>query len=251
MILFNTIPSTKFVRDADSTTFRIRGTNGTAIFVAPANLRTAANEPVYRQSREERVWAKRSKKALMKLWRWMKAIHRGRKKAYDIIFADPPWDYGRKKKDCRAVMMPHGTHYPVMSLDEICALPVSRLTAEDAELWLWVPQSLLMDAIRVAAAWGFTDHVGTYSWDKCHNGMSPGMVLPSHELLLRWRRGKPLPFHKKVSRLRSSLVEKRTSHSVKPTYWQDGIDRLCPGATKLELFSRTRRKGWTVWGNEV
>lgn len=230
---------------------RIRATNGTAMYIAPANLRTAANDPVYRMSRKEREWAKRSHTALKKMLRWVSSISSGRKKSFDFIFADPPWNYGCKKKSRSAVMMPHGKHYPVMSLNEICALPVGELAAKDAELWLWVPQSLLMDAFRVAAAWGFDQYVGTCSWDKCHNGMSPSMVLPSHELLVRWRRGKTLPFDKSVSRLRSSLVEKRTAHSVKPTYWQDGVDRLCPGTNKLELFCRTPRKGWTGWGNEV
>lgn len=87
--------STRVLRgDELDAAVRIRATNGTAVFVAPANLRGAANDPVYRLSRKEREFAKRSRKALMKLWRWMKAIHRGKKKAFDIIFADPPWDYG-------------------------------------------------------------------------------------------------------------------------------------------------------------
>ena len=45
-------------------------------------------------------------------------------KQYGIIYADPPWRYDRK----------HGSgvaenHYPTMSIEEICALPVSELAA--------------------------------------------------------------------------------------------------------------------------
>lgn len=45
-------------------------------------------------------------------------------KQYGIIYADPPWHYDRK----------HGSgvaenHYPTMSIEEICALPVSELAA--------------------------------------------------------------------------------------------------------------------------
>lgn len=46
-------------------------------------------------------------------------------KQYGIIYANPPWRYDRK----------HGSgvaenHYPTMSIEEICALPVSELAAK-------------------------------------------------------------------------------------------------------------------------
>lgn len=55
---------------------------------------------------------------------------------YDVILADPPWSYrdigmdwaakeGTKYK--RSVM----NHYGVMAIDEICALPVQDLMAEN------------------------------------------------------------------------------------------------------------------------
>ena len=52
-------------------------------------------------------------------------------KQYGIIYADPPWHYDRK----------HGSgvaenHYPTMSIEEICALPVSELAAKDSALFL-------------------------------------------------------------------------------------------------------------------
>ena len=51
-------------------------------------------------------------------------------KQYGIIYADPPWRYDRK----------HGSgvaenHYPTMSIEEICALPVSELAAKDSTLF--------------------------------------------------------------------------------------------------------------------
>ncbi len=49
-------------------------------------------------------------------------------KQYGIIYADPPWHYDRK----------HGSgvaenHYPTMSIEEICALPVSELALKQLE----------------------------------------------------------------------------------------------------------------------
>ena len=69
-------------------------------------------------------------------------------KQYGIIYADPPWHYDRK----------HGSgvaenHYPTMSIEEICALPVSELAAKDSALFLWATFPQLNEAFRVIDAW--------------------------------------------------------------------------------------------------
>lgn len=60
-------------------------------------------------------------------------------KQYGIIYADPPWHYDRK----------HGSgvaenHYPTMSIEEICALPVSELAAKTAPSFCGQPFRSLM-----------------------------------------------------------------------------------------------------------
>lgn len=60
-------------------------------------------------------------------------------KQYGIIYADPPWHYDRK----------HGSgvaenHYPTMSIEEICALPVSELAAKDSPSFCGQPFRSLM-----------------------------------------------------------------------------------------------------------
>ena len=46
-------------------------------------------------------------------------------------------------------------HYPTMSIEEICALPVSELAAKDSTLFLWATFPQLNEAFRVIDAWGF------------------------------------------------------------------------------------------------
>jgi len=41
-----------------------------------------------------------------------------------------------------------------MTLDDILALPVSAIVAEPAHLYLWIPNALLPEGLRVLAAWG-------------------------------------------------------------------------------------------------
>src|SRR6266436_3733343 len=48
------------------------------------------------------------------------------------------------------------SRYRTLTTDEIAALPVSRVLAETAHLYLWVPNALLPDGLRVLEAWGFT-----------------------------------------------------------------------------------------------
>ena len=56
-----------------------------------------------------------------------------RNKKYQIIYADPPWQYNRKAGQGIAA-----DHYPTMSLQEICDLPVGKLADKDCVLFLWV-----------------------------------------------------------------------------------------------------------------
>ena len=50
---------------------------------------------------------------------------------YHIIYADPPWRYECKRTGAAE------HHYPTMSIDELCALPVERLAEKDCLLFLW------------------------------------------------------------------------------------------------------------------
>jgi hypothetical protein len=54
---------------------------------------------------------------------------------YPLIYADPPWDY-RLYNETTGSSRAAAEHYPTMKLDEICALPVVHLAAENAILFL-------------------------------------------------------------------------------------------------------------------
>jgi N6-adenosine-specific RNA methylase IME4 len=48
----------------------------------------------------------------------------------------------------------------------------------------------------------------------------------------------------------SVLHAPRTEHSKKPIEFAELIERLYPGIGRIELFSRSPREGWAVWGNQ-
>ena len=57
-------------------------------------------------------------------------------------------------------------HYPTMSIDELCALPVAELAAKDSALFMWATFPQLPEALRLIRAWGFTYKSVAFVWLK-------------------------------------------------------------------------------------
>ena len=162
--------------------------------------------------------------------------------SFDIIYADPPWEYDFSVSGSRAIE----SHYPTMSLNEICELKIP--TVENAVLFLWTPQPKLREGLKVIEAWGFEYKTGMV-WVKDKMGMGY-YVRGKHELLLIATKGKPeqpLP----ENRPESVIEAPRTKHSEKPKIIYDIIGKMYPGGKYLELFAREKHEGWGAWGNEI
>ena len=163
---------------------------------------------------------------------------------YPIILADPPWAYDFNKDDADEIE----NHYPTMDLEAICDLPVSESALDDCVLFLWTTSPKLEESFAVINAWGFNYRTCAI-WDK--EWIGPGYYFRQrHELLLVATRGS-VPVPAPSSRPDSIFLEKRTAHSKKPEIAYQLIESMYPDLPKLELFSRTAREGWTVWGNQV
>lgn len=169
--------------------------------------------------------------------------------AFNLLYADPPWDYNRGERPPTHVADP-SRYYPTMRLDAIKALPIARIAAKDAVLWLWAPSSYLARAIEVMAAWGF-EYVTCAVWVKGHGSPTPGAVRPVHETLLMGRRGRGLITE--GAPMLSVREDRRRcyAHSQKPAHFAQELERLYPDAGKLDLFSRQTRPGWVVLGNQT
>jgi N6-adenosine-specific RNA methylase IME4 len=161
---------------------------------------------------------------------------------FDVIYADPPWQLGNPESEYAPE-----AYYPTLSLEEIKELAVPA--TENACLFLWAVNGLLPEAIEVIRAWGFT-YKTNFCWDKVSIGLGR-WARYRHELLLVGVRGDFSP--PEPRKLCESLfVSKRGRHSEKPACVYELIERMYPGATKLELFCRGKpHPGWTAWGNEV
>jgi N6-adenosine-specific RNA methylase IME4 len=156
---------------------------------------------------------------------------------YRIIYADPPWKYNFKLADF---------HYPTLSIDDLCALPVKQLADDNAVLFLWVTSPMLEDAFRVVHAWGF-EYKTSFVWDKVKHNMGYYNSV-RHEFLLVCTRGSCTPDNIKL--FDSVQTIERGEHSEKPERFREIIDTIYTNGARIELFARHPADGWEVWGNE-
>jgi N6-adenosine-specific RNA methylase IME4/ParB-like chromosome segregation protein Spo0J len=165
---------------------------------------------------------------------------------FPVILADPAWKYEQQ-------LMGHSdrgveNHYPTMLLEEICALPVKELAADNAVLFLWVTPSLIEAALTVMQAWGFA-YKTHFVWVKDKFGVG-FHVRNMHELLFIGRRG-DIPLQEPSDTFPSVVFAERKAHSKKPDKFREMIETMYPAFPKIELFARDKRPGWEVWGLEA
>lgn len=171
-------------------------------------------------------------------------------KQYDIIYADPPWEY-RCKEPADGNPMRTGAHmhYPTMSEDELKLLKVQDLAANDCLLFMWTTGPKLDVAFDVGFGWGFKYATVGFVWDK--RRVNAGYYTMSQcEFCLIFKRGR-IPKPRGARNVRQFASIDRGSHSVKPAEVRDRIDEMFPHHSKIELFARQRFPGWDAWGNEV
>lgn len=178
---------------------------------------------------------------------------------YATIYADPPWDVmgGRltgREGFADAYNGPSKPlAYPTMSVDEISALPVSSVAADNAHLYLWTTNGYLPQAFAVARSWGF-QYSTTLVWTKRIMGGGLGGAFGiSTEFLLFCRRGSLAHQAKHEGThfdFKRPYDERgKPMHSAKPGEFYAVIEQVSPGPY-LELFARQNRLGWDAWGNE-
>lgn len=171
---------------------------------------------------------------------------------FSTVLADPPWRFsnrtGKVAPEHRRL-----DRYSTMSLDAIASLDVQDALAPNAHLYLWVPNALLPDGLRVMEAWGFR-YVSNVVWAKRRkdggpDGRGVGFYFRNvTELLLFGVRGSMRTLAPGRSQVNMIETRKR-EHSRKPDEQYRLIEACSPGAY-LEMFARHARPGWTVWGDE-
>jgi N6-adenosine-specific RNA methylase IME4 len=177
-----------------------------------------------------------------------------KERRFSTILADPPWRFqnktGKVAPEHRRL-----SRYETMTLPEIERLPVARLAAETAHLYLWVPNALLPEGLAVMKAWGFA-YKSNIVWHKVRkDGGSDGRGVGFYfrnvtEIVLFGTRGKNARTLAPGRRQVNLLATRKREHSRKPDEQYEVIESCSPGPF-LELFARGAREGWACWGNQA
>ena len=172
---------------------------------------------------------------------------------YGTILADPPWQFtnrtGKVAPEHRRL-----SRYTTLTLREIKELPVSVAAAENAHLYLWVPNALLREGLEVMTAWGF-QYKTNLIWHKIRKDGAPDgrgvgfYFRNTTEMVLFGVRGRLrtlAPGRRQVNIIKT----RKREHSRKPDELYRIVEACSPGAF-LELFARGQRINWAQWGKEA
>lgn len=172
---------------------------------------------------------------------------------FGTVLADPPWRFqnrtGKVAPEHRRL-----SRYDTMDWQDIAALDVGGLMAEQSHCYLWVPNALLQEGLATLDAWGFT-YKAMLVWAKRRkdggpDGRGVGFYFRNTtEPILFGVRGKLRTLQPARSQVNIIETRKR-EHSRKPDE-QYGIIEACSPGPYLELFARYPRAGWTAWGDEA
>ena len=184
------------------------------------------------------------------------------KEKYDIIYADPPWDYGGKMQYDKSSMKDFNVgfeknvfisaanfKYPTLTLEELKELNIISISADDCILFMWTTGPQFENSIELGKAWGFEYKTVAFVWDKQIHNLGH-YTLSQTEFVLAFKKGR-FPSPRGARNIRQLLSIRRSEHSEKPEQVIDGITRMFPQQKKIELFARKNFIGWDNWGLEI
>lgn len=174
-------------------------------------------------------------------------------KKYNIIYADPPWQYkvwNNKEGGGTAE-----SHYPTMRKKDIQDLPIKNICADNAALFLWVTYPCLEEGLELIKQWGFMYKTCAFSWVKMNRKKDTPFVgmgyytRANNEICLLATKGTSLK--RKSKRVRQIVISKIEEHSKKPEEVRLRITELFSDLPRIELFARQYADGWDCWGDDV
>lgn len=183
-------------------------------------------------------------------------------KKFDIIYADPPWNYngklqydksskGKEEIDLskKIFISTADFKYPTLKTSELMKIPVNKISKDDSLLFMWSTNPHLAQAIELGKAWGFDYKTVAFVWDKMNH--NPGQyTLSNCELCLVFKRGR-IPKPRGARNIKQLIRSPRQEHSKKPIEVMKGIEKMFPSQKRIELFARRKVKGWSAWGLDI
>ena len=174
---------------------------------------------------------------------------------FEVVLADPPWlYYGSGTKNAAAAK--HYECHDTQTLVELARPPLCN----PGVYFQWTTSSKLPDTLYLLDQWGLTYRGIAFVWVKTRKdgvvigaqGVRASITKPTTEFVIAasWSsKGRPLPLASEAEP--QVVLAPRREHSRKPEEVAERIEHMYPNTTKLEMFARKHRPGWTVTGNET
>lgn len=193
---------------------------------------------------------------------------------YDVIVADPPWQYqnDQGKESSRG-----GIPYRSLNSDTLNNLNLNEIASDNSLLFVWATCPKLPEALAFIAGNGFQYCTVAFNWIKLNKNSDikyfpsaegkkmPDVVLDGgiysgmgyytniqSEFVLVGRKGKMLK--RKDKSVKQLVFSPVSNHSSKPLEVNERIERLYGNVSYLELFARVPAKrvgNWTYVGDQV
>lgn len=184
-------------------------------------------------------------------------------KKYQVIYMDPPWDYGGKMQYDKSTIKSENEgfkkniflssasfKYPTLKLKDLMELDINKIADnKSCLLFMWTTGPQFANSIKLGESWGFEYKTVAFVWDKMiHN---PGRyTLSQTEFCIVFKKG-TIPTPRGARNVRQLVEVPRGAHSEKPLEVIDGITKMFPEQDKIELFARNNYNGWDNWGLEI
>ncbi|AUR92615.1 hypothetical protein NVP1174O_55 [Vibrio phage 1.174.O._10N.261.55.A8] len=183
-------------------------------------------------------------------------------KKYDVIYADPPWQFNNKKTGGSMKSGSEHQYKSVMSIDDLKKMPIPEIASDNCLLVMWWVGSMPQEAIDLVNSWGFAiKNMNGFVWNKITQNNKPyfGMgfyTRAGSESCVIATKGKFKPASRSVRAVfcaesQIQFEAKVTKHSEKPPQVRDLIVDLAGDVPRIELFARKTADGWDCFGNEV
>ena len=179
-------------------------------------------------------------------------------KKYNIIYADPAWEYRESgsKKNSRGMAK---QHYSTMKTEDICRLDVQKISTDSTVLLMWVTFPRLEQGLQVISEWGFIYKTAAFVWVKKNKkakdtnfwGMGAYTRANAEVCLLAISKNTKAKQIVKSHAIHQIIEQPIERHSKKPNEVRTNIVKLFGDVPRIELFARQKVEGWDAWGNEV
>lgn len=164
---------------------------------------------------------------------------------FRVIAADWPWLYEKRQDDgTQRGQTPYPTTELTIEDGVKMGARIQEIAYIDCVLWFWTTNAHMPVAHEIVAAWGFT-HKTILTWKKTRLGTGDWLRGITEHCIMAVRGNPTVDLTNQTTFFEAPVRE----HSRKPEEFYALVEGLCPGS-KLELFARESRSGWSTWGGE-